>query len=174
MTQHPARRRAACAITTMAVLSAATAMLWSPLAGAADTPSTTDPVPAVSLVKTDRMAAGRAAILAKDWKKSIAELSVAVKDKPGDADAHNLLAYSYRKQARPDLPKAFEHYEMALKINPQHKGAHEYIGEAFLMDKKPAKAEEHLAQLKAICGNTTCEEYVDLAKSVAAYKAKNN
>ena len=92
---------------------------------------------------------------------------------PGNADAHNLLAYSYRKQATPDLPKAFEHYNTAHKLNPSHKGAHEYIGEAYLMDGKPAKAEEHLARLKVICGNAACEEYDDLAKAIAAYKAKN-
>lgn len=138
---------------------------------AADT--TTTPSPVVAPAKTDHMAAARDAIKAKDWKKSVAELSIAVKDQPNNADAHNLLAYSYRKQATPDLPKAFEHYEIALKINPKHKGAHEYIGEAYLMDKKPAKAEEHLAQLKTICGNTTCEEYEDLAKAIAEYKAKN-
>lgn len=39
------------------------------------------------------------------------------------------------------------------------------------MDKNPAKAEEHLAKLKSICGNTTCEEYQDLAKAIAQYKA---
>lgn len=131
------------------------------------------PSAVVAPARTDHMAAARAAIQAKDWKKSVAELSIAVKDQPNNADAHNLLAYSYRKQATPDLPKAFEHYETALKINPKHKGAHEYIGEAYLMDKKPAKAEEHLAQLKTICGNTTCEEYEDLAKAIADYKAKN-
>ena len=92
---------------------------------------------------------------------------------PGNADAHNLLAYSYRKQATPDLPKAFEHYNTALKLNPSHKGAHEYIGEAYLMDGKPAKAEERLARLKVICGNAACEEYDNLAKAIAAYKAKN-
>ncbi|MES2942477.1 MAG: tetratricopeptide repeat protein [Pseudomonadota bacterium] len=131
------------------------------------------PAPVLAPAKTDHMAAARAAIKAKDWKKSVAELTTAVKDQPNNADAHNLLAYSYRKQATPDLPKAFEHYEIALRINPKHKGAHEYIGEAYLMDKKPAKAEEHLAQLKTICGNTTCEEYEDLAKAIAEYKAKN-
>ena len=89
---------------------------------------------------------------------------------PGNADAHNLLAYSYRKQATPDLPKAFEHYNTALKLNPTHKCAHEYIGEAYLMDKQPAKAEEHLALLKTICGGRTCAEYDDLSKAVEAYK----
>ena len=118
------------------------------------------------------MAAARAAIKAKDWQKSISELSLQAKEKPGNADTYNLLAYSLRKQATPDLPKAFEYYRMALKVDPKHKGAHEYIGEAYLMDKQPAKADEHLASLKTICGNTTCEEYQDLAKSIAAYKAK--
>lgn len=129
--------------------------------------------PAAAPVKADRMAVARDVIKAKDWGKSIAELTLAVKEQPGNADAHNLLAYSYRKQAVPDLPKAFEHYNVALKLNPSHKGAHEYIAEAYLADKKPAKAEEHLAQLKTICGNTPCEEYEDLARSIAEYKAQN-
>ena len=129
--------------------------------------------PATTLAKADHMAVARDAIKAKDWIKSIAELTVAVKEQPGNADAHNLLAFSYRKQASPDLAQAFEHYKVALKLNPNHKGAHEYIGEAYLMDKNPAKAEEHLAQLKTICGNTRCEEYEDLAKALAEYKAKN-
>jgi tetratricopeptide (TPR) repeat protein len=142
-----------------------------PGAWAADT--TPDPTPVVTAPKIDRMASGRAAIKAADWKKAISELSVAVKEQPGNADAYNLLAYSFRKQATPDLPKAFENYNNALKLNPNHKGAHEYIGEAYLMDGKPAKAEEHLARLKTICGGSACEEYDDLAKSLAAYKAKN-
>ena len=121
----------------------------------------------------DRMATARAAIKDKNWQKSIAELTLQAKEKPGNADTYNLLAYSLRKQATPDLPKAFEYYRLALKTDPKHKGAHEYIGEAYLMDKQPAKAEEHLASLKTICGNTTCEEYKDLAQSIAAYKAKS-
>ena len=145
-------------------------LLASPGARAADT--TPDPTPAAA-PKVDRMASGRAAIKSSDWKKAISELSAAVKEQPGNADAHNLLAFSFRKQATPDLPKAFEHYNTALKLNPNHKGAHEYIGEAYLMDGKPAKAEEHLARLKTICGGSACEEYDDLAKSLAAYKAKS-
>jgi Flp pilus assembly protein TadD len=142
-----------------------------PGAWAADT--STESTPAAAPAKVDRMASGRAAIKSSDWKKAISELSAAVKEQPGNADAHNLLAFSFRKQATPDLPKAFEHYNTALKLNPNHKGAHEYIGEAYLMDKQPAKAEEHLARLKTICGGTACEEYEDLAKSLVAYKAKN-
>ena len=140
-------------------------------AGAADTIFNVES--AALPAKVDRMSSAREAIKLKDWKKSVVELTQAVKDQPGNAEAHNLLAYSYRRQATPDLPKAFEHYNIALKINPNHKGANEYIAEAYLMDKKPAKAEEHLVRLKTICGNTSCEEYQDLAKSIAEYKARN-
>jgi Tfp pilus assembly protein PilF len=136
-------------------------------ATAADTPSMAAPE------ASDRLASARSAIQAKDWKKAIAELNAAVKAEPKNADAHNLLAYSNRKQAQPNLLKAFEHYKIALQLDPKHKGAHEYIGEAYLMDKKPEEAEKHLATLEKLCGNKTCEEYVDLSKSLAAYRANN-
>jgi Tfp pilus assembly protein PilF len=122
----------------------------------------------------DRLAIAREAIKAKDWKKAQYELNLAIKAEPANADAHNLLGYSYRKQTQANLPKAFEHYKMALRLAPDHKGAHEYLGEAYLMDKNPAEAEKHLAQLEKICGNTSCEEYVDLAKALADYRAQNN
>lgn len=122
---------------------------------------------------SERIDIARQAIRNKEWRKALAELNRAVRDEPRNADIHNLLGYSYRKQASPNLPKAFEHYRKAIDIDPRHKGAHEYIGEAYLMDKKPQEAEKHLATLQQICGNTSCEEYVDLAKAIADYKAKN-
>jgi tetratricopeptide (TPR) repeat protein len=134
---------------------------------AADTSS------APAAVVPDRLATARAAIAAKDWQKAIAQLSVVVKAEPKNADAHNLLAYSNRKQAQPNLAKAFEHYKIALQLDPNHKGAHEYIGEAYLMDKKPEEAQKHLDALEKLCGNTTCEEYADLAKALVAYRANN-
>ncbi len=121
----------------------------------------------------ERIDLARQAIKSRDWKKALAELNLAVREEPRNADIHNLLGYSYRKQASPNLPKAFEHYNTALRLDARHKGAHEYIGEAYLMDRKPAEAEKHLAALEKICGNASCEEYADLAKSIADYKAKH-
>lgn len=138
---------------------------------AADTPGSNPSVRAPST--NDRLANARKAIDAKDWGKAMDELNAAQRADPRNADVHNLLGYSYRKRANPDLAKAFEHYKTALQIDPRHKGAHEYIGEAYLMDKKPAEAERHLAQLEQICGNKSCEEYQDLAKSIADYRARN-
>ncbi len=137
-------------------------------AHAADTPPAAQAAPTT----TERLQAARDSIKAKNWRFALAELNLAAKEDPKNADVHNLLGYSYRKQASPNLPKAFEHYKTALTLDPKHLGAHEYIGEAYLMDKKPADAEKHLAQLASLCGNKTCEEYVDLAKSIALYKAK--
>lgn len=133
---------------------------------AADTgPSTPQPT------ASDRMSIARDAIKANKWSVAIAELRLAVRDEPKNADAHNLLGYSYRKQAKPDMAKSFEHYNTALKLDPMHKGTHHYIGVAYLMDKKPAEADKHLALLEKSCGNRTCPEYLDLAKTIAAFKA---
>ncbi len=56
-----------------------------------------------------------------------------------------------------------------LKLNPRHRGAHEYLGEAYLMIRNPAKAEEHLAALRSIC-LLPCAEYGDLEKKLAEYR----
>lgn len=141
------------------------------LAHAADTPATSVAIEAPS--SQERLAIARKAVDAKEWNRAITELNAVVRADPRNADAHNLLGYSYRKRNPPDLAKAFEHYKTALRLDPKHKGAHEYIGEAYLMDRNPAEAEKHLAQLEAICGNKTCEEYADLAKAIADYKARN-
>ena len=155
-----------CALLTISALA------FSLPAIAADTPGSNPSVSSAPAV-ADRMATARKAIEAKDWRKAQSELNAAVKDDPRSADAHNLLAYSYRKASNPNVAKAFEHYNLALKLDPKHQGAHAYIGEAYLMDKKPAEAEKHLAQLESICGNKTCEAYVELAQSMAEYKKRN-
>jgi tetratricopeptide (TPR) repeat protein len=118
----------------------------------------------------ERLAKARTAIDAQDWNAAMRELNVAVREAPRNADVHNLMGYTYRKRANPDLAKAYEHYETALKIDPNHRGAHEYLGEAYLQDKRVADAEVHLAALERICGGKTCEEYEDLARSIADYK----
>jgi Flp pilus assembly protein TadD len=140
-------------------------------AGAADTPGTNPSVRAPTV--QERVANARKAVERKDWSGAMRELNVALREAPQDADVHNLLGYTYRKRASPDMVKAYEHYNMALKFNPQHKGAHEYIGEAYLLDKRLPDAERHLVELERICGGPTCEEYLDLAKSIADYKARN-
>lgn len=110
---------------------------------------------------------GADAIKAKDWDRAVYHLAIVVKNEPANADAQNLLGYAYRNQKKFDL--AFVHYNQALKLDPSHRGAHEYAGEAYLLTGNKAKAQEHLAALERICGKG-CEEYQDLARAIAQAK----
>jgi len=111
---------------------------------------------------------GKKAIDAKDWAKAIPlfELVVAKDDK--NADAFNWLGFATRNQG--DYDKAFAYYGKALTIDPRHRGAHEYVGEAYLKVNNLEKAEEHLKRLDSIC-TFGCAEYTELKGKVAAYKA---
>jgi len=113
---------------------------------------------------------GKKAVEAKDWASAIHFLSRAEVQDDRNPDLENLLGYAYRNIGRFD--EAFRHYRVALRLNPRHRGAHEYIGEAYLMVNNLPKAEEHLAALKRIC-LIACEEYEDLEKAIAAYRARH-
>jgi Flp pilus assembly protein TadD len=114
-------------------------------------------------------AAGKAALAAKDWETAIRRLSAAALRDAHSADLQNYLGYAYRQTGRLDL--AFMHYGRALKLDPLHRGAHEYVGEAYLLVNDLAKAQEHLAALLSIC-LTTCEPYEDLRKAIADYRRR--
>jgi Flp pilus assembly protein TadD len=111
--------------------------------------------------------AGLEAIKVSDWKRAIANLSVALVAEPTNADLRNWLGYAYRHEGRFD--EAFDQYRAALQLEPTHRGAHEYIGETYLLTGNKAKAREHLAALERICG-TKCDEYRDLHKAIASAK----
>ncbi len=124
-----------------------------------------DTTPAANRESAD-FVSGKKAIERKDWKGAVESLSKAEKELPGNADLQNYLGYAYRHLG--DLDNSFAHYKEALRINPKHRGAHEYIGQAYLKAKQPEKAAEHLAELEKLCGKG-CEEYKDLAKAIANY-----
>jgi len=117
--------------------------------------------------KDEDYAAGKKAIERKDWAEAVKRLSVAAKRDPDNADLQNYLGYSYRNLKQMDL--AFRHYKRSIELNPRHRGAHEYIGEAYLMVNDLAGAERHLAALREIC-LLPCEELTDLEKAVKAHK----
>ena len=102
------------------------------------------------------------------YDEAIDLLSDVVKASPKNADAHNLLGFSHRKKG--DYDNAFKYYDRALSINPDHKGAHEYIGQAFLEKKNLPKAKWHLKRLDDIC-SWGCEEYDSLKRAVEGYKS---
>ena len=127
-----------------------------------------DEAPPTEQVDPD-YAAGKAAIEAKNWPAAIKSLSSAALRDTRNADIQNYLGYAYRQSGQLEL--AFKHYARALQLNPRHRGAHEYVGEAYLLVNNVAKAEEHLAALERIC-LIKCEEYDDLKKAVADYRRR--
>ncbi len=117
---------------------------------------TWDPSTAASPASGDKdMAAARAAIHDKHWAEAVPALKRVVQRDPRNADAYNLLGYSYRWMNQMD--ESFAAYEKALQIDPRHRGAHEYMGVAYLKVGNMAKAQEHLARLREICGNDCAE-----------------
>ncbi|HSQ04028.1 MAG TPA: tetratricopeptide repeat protein [Burkholderiales bacterium] len=114
-------------------------------------------------------AAGKKAVEAKQWKEAIRLLSKAAMQDDRNPDIQNFLGYAYRNAGEMDA--AFRHYEAALRLNPRHRGAHEYVGEAYLLVDNLAKAEEHLAALEKICV-VSCEELEDLKKAVTDYRQR--
>jgi tetratricopeptide (TPR) repeat protein len=112
-------------------------------------------------------AAGKKALAAEDWSGAVAALKLAALRDPRNADIENYIGYAYRRLR--ELGPAMEHYQQALTLNPRHRGAHEHLGELFLVLREPAKAEDHLAALQRVC-LVPCEELVDLERAIAAYK----
>ena len=137
-------------------------LLTAATAWAADPPSPS--APAAAAVDPD-LATARARIDAGNYPAAAEVLTKAVARDPGNADYHNLLGYSIRKSPSPDMDRVFKHYGEALRLNPKHRGAHEYIGEAYLMVGNVAKAKEHLAALDKLCF-FSCEEYRDLKRAI--------
>jgi tetratricopeptide (TPR) repeat protein len=107
------------------------------------------------------------AIKANEYAKAIPLLEGVVSRDDKNADAYNWLAYATRKNGNPAA--ALPLYQKALAIDPKHKGAHEYIGEAYLMLDNLPKAKEHLRTLDKLCF-FPCGEYRDLRRAVEAYE----
>ena len=131
---------------------------------AAADPEDADP----DLAKRDQdYAAGKEAAERKDWAEAVKLYQRAEKRHPDQADLQNSLGYAYRNLKQFDL--AFKHYKRAIEIDPRHRGAHEYIGEAYLMTGDLKSAEVHLVALRKIC-MLPCEELTDLERAIAQYR----
>lgn len=107
----------------------------------------------------------------QNWTAAQAVLRDAVARQPRNADYHNLYAYTVRKGPNPDMGLVFKEYNAALEIDPKHRQAHEYLGEAYLMVGNLDKAKEHLKVLDGLC-TFGCSEYSDLKKAIADYETK--
>ena len=113
----------------------------------------------------------QAAVASADWPRAQELARAGVAKNPANPDYHNLYAYSIRMGANPEMELVFRHYNEALRLDPRHLGAHEYLGEAYLQVGNLDKAKEELRTLDKLCF-FSCKEFAMLKKAVAEYEAK--
>jgi tetratricopeptide (TPR) repeat protein len=127
---------------------------------------------------SDEYAQGKAAFERQDWQAVIDYMTKAIEERPWDDDAHNLMGFAYRKLG--DYDRALEQYDRALSLNPHHRGALEYLGEAYLEMDQPELAKGMLDRLVVECQRVnvsatdggwqaSCEEWQDLNEAYQVY-----
>jgi len=113
----------------------------------------------------------QAAVAKSDWPRARELARASVERDPRNADYHNLYAYALRMGDRPEMDLVFRHYNEALRIDPKHRGAHEYLGEAYLQTGNLERAKQELGALDELCF-LPCKEYSTLKQAIADFEAK--
>jgi tetratricopeptide (TPR) repeat protein len=140
---------------------AAAALATAAIAGAAPTETQ---IQSIGAARAEYKAA-RQALREHDYGAAIEALNRAARLDPDNADVQNLLGFAHRESG--EVKASLPYYERALALNPNHVGAHEYIGHAYLYLGQVGKAKEHLARLGEICGD--CPEHESLERAIAEW-----
>jgi Flp pilus assembly protein TadD len=112
------------------------------------------------------LSAAQTYIDAEDWPKAAVELARARAKDPANADVINLLGFCQRRGG--ELKAALVSFQDALRLQPQHRSAHEQIGKTYLLLGDPDAAQRHLASLQRLCGDS-CGESRELDTAIRAY-----
>lgn len=105
------------------------------------------------------LVAGTQAAKAGQYDAAIQLLRRVLAADANNADAHNMLGFAHRKSG--DLSVARYHYQQALTLAPDHKGALQYYGEWHLQAGDRPGAARLRARLAALCP-TGCAELEEL------------
>ena len=101
------------------------------------------------------------------YEEAIVYLKKSIENDSKNADAFNMLGYSSRKLGKNQ--EAFKYYNKALKLDPRHRGTHEYIGRLYLNLNQIENAKMHLDKLDSIC-LFGCDEYSTLKKAIEDFE----
>lgn len=153
-------------IPRIAILLAALLLVptWGPAAGPSPDERHED-------LQDGDYAAGVAAWERQDWAAMIPPLTRVIRREPWHDDAHSLLGFAHRKLG--DYEQALAHYHRALALNPHHRQAMEYLGEAYVELGRLDQARELLERLAVACERVLganwrgeCEEWADLGEAL--------
>lgn len=108
-------------------------------------------------------------VKAKQYRRAIMKLEQVVRKNPRSVDAYNYLGYSHRQLGEYD--RSIRYYQTALRLDPNHRGANEYVGQLYLKMGDVRNARRQLAKLRRICG-PGCEEHDNLRASIRAARKK--
>ena len=92
----------------------------------------------------------------KRYERALKLLIKSNKEKPNQADTLNYLGFATRKLG--NYEEGEKYYLLGLKIDPNHKGINEYLGELYFVTNRIELAKQRLDVLK----NCNCEEYEEL------------
>ena len=92
----------------------------------------------------------------KRYERALKLLVKANKEKPNQPNTLNYLGFTSRKLG--NFEKGEEYYLLGLKIDPNHTGINEYLGELYVQTNRIDKAKERLEVLK----DCNCDEFAEL------------
>jgi Flp pilus assembly protein TadD len=109
------------------------------------------------------------------WAEEFAEaeplLQAALKRNPKNPDAWNYLGFATRKLGNFEAARTY--YFNALRLDPEHLKAMEYLGELYLQTGEPKLARDLLERITALCPTAECEERDQLAAAIEKHAATN-
>ena len=100
----------------------------------------------------------------KRYERALKLLIKSNKEKPNQADTLNFLGFATRKLG--NYEEGEKYYLLGLKIEPNHKGINEYLGELYVVTNRIELAKQRLDVLK----NCNCEEYEELKNIINGNK----
>ncbi|NBN88316.1 MAG: tetratricopeptide repeat protein [Proteobacteria bacterium] len=124
------------------------------------------PPPQVIQKTNPSYAEAKTLVKSKKFDQAVVMLEELLKDSKNSNNPDILNDYAYSLRNLKQYDKAEKFYLAALKINPKHIGANEYLGELYLQTKRPDEAKKRLEVLKAC----NCEEYKELKEKIEKYK----
>ena len=102
------------------------------------------------------------------YADAIPYLDVALQERPANA---NVLSYAgYAHSMVGDYNVAVDYFHRALASDPDHKEAHQHLGELYVAVHDITSAKAQLAELTRICPSG-CDEKDALAKAIAGQQA---